>query len=853
MNEPQHVPTHISTMPPTRHHMGVAPAAGSRRFSFDSAAIWVLALSAAFAVVTFIPSTTISFLYTKVAILAIGALIALAFFILARLTRGNIIVPPMPILGALWLIPLAYGLSALFSGAGITTAFFGTQLEVDTFGFILLMALFATLTALVFRRTSQYRVFFGVATIVYAIVIVAQLLFVLFGHLMPTLISPSVNLVGSFMDLGMFTGLGVSIILLSQRFLTLSSKQKIASWLGLGVGLLILALTNSTVVWILVALVALGLFIEAVLQRQPRGNEADLDGVETLTTVEEMDTMAETRDTQGLAIPLIALVISLFFLIGGSTIGSALTTAFGTNVLDVRPSWQSTFAVGSHTYAASPIFGSGPNTFGQQWLKFHDRSLNNTIFWNVNFNSGIGFIPTSFVSEGLLGALAWISFIGLFLFFGLRALLFRTPVDPFARFVSVAAFTGTLYVLTLMVFAVPGPTILITGFLLIGLFISSLRYAGARQEWGVVFAKNPRVGFVIVFVLTLLLLASVVAAYVVIERYLADHDYAKAAASLSVGNLAAADTAIAHSILFAPTDRAYELAAQIGIAHMNQIANDTTLAPAQAQSQFQTALSGSVQAAQQATKLGPNNYQNWAVLGTVYQTVVPLNIDGAYANAKAAYAHAIALDPSDPAIQYTLAQLDIAKKDPVAAEADLVQAISLKSDYTQAIFLLSQLEAQQGKAKDALQAAEAAAYFAPNDPTILFQVGILRSANGDTAGAIAALSQSVQINPQYANARFYLAVIYAVQGQYAPAIAQLQAVAALSPANAQAVAADIQSLQNGKNPFPASQLGALGVAQPAVTDSKVSSATTSAGTTASSTVKTATSTVKTATSTSSGK
>ena len=87
------------------------------------------------------------------------------------------------------------------------------------------------------------------------------------------------------------------------------------------------------------------------------------------------------------------LVISLFFIIGGTTIGNALYLhAFSTNVLDVRPSWQSTFAVGSHTYASSPIFGSGPNTFGQQWLKFRDRSLNSTVFWNVDFTSGIGIL-----------------------------------------------------------------------------------------------------------------------------------------------------------------------------------------------------------------------------------------------------------------------------------------------------------------------------------------------------------------------------------------------------------------------------------------------------------------------------
>ncbi len=798
-------------------HSASISARPVQKFSFDGASVWAMVGAIGLATIAFIPSTTIPFLYTKIAIIALGGLIALALYILARLTRGNIIVPPITLLGALWIVPLAYALSTLFSGAGFSASFFGTELESDTFGFMLILAVFATLTALAFRRTNQYRTFFKAASAVFALVLVAQVVFIVLSKAMPTAVSATANLVGSFTDMGMFVGLGVTMLLLSIRFLSFTGWKQTALWVAGGVGLVLLALVNSSLIWVLVALTALGLFIEAILRRRVSIDDSDLDGVETLN-IEQSDENP-VGENRSLAAPLAVLVVSLFFIIGGSTIGNALTTAFGTNVLDVRPSWQSTFAVGSHTYASSPIFGSGPDTFGQQWLKFRDRSLNSTVFWNVAFTTGIGLIPTSFVTEGLVGALAWIAFIGLFLFFGLRALLFRTPVDPYARFVSIASFTGVLYVLALMVFAVPGPVVLISGFVLAGLFASSLRYAGVRQEWGIVFARNPRVGFVIVFGLTLLLLASVIASYVVVERYLADHSYAQAAVALSSGKLSEADAAISRSVLFAPTDRAYQLAAQIGIAHMNHIANDTSLTPTQAQQQFQSALSTSVQAALQATKLAPGNYQNWAVLGAVYQTVVPLNIDGAYANAKAAYTRAMALDPTDPTIPYTLAQLEIVQKNGLAAEDYLNQAISLKPDYTQAIFLLSQLEAQQGKAKEALQAAEAAAYFAPNDPTVMFQVGILRSANGDTNGAIQALAQAVQLNPSYANAHFFLAVMLAAANQFPTAITELQKVAALSSANATAVAADIAQLQAGKNPFPASQLGALGVQQPSgVTD-----------------------------------
>ncbi|KND49360.1 MAG: Tfp pilus assembly protein PilF [Parcubacteria bacterium C7867-008] len=793
-------------------HAAVSVAPHPRRFSFDTLAIWALTLTAALSAIAFIPVATVPFLYTKVSIIALGGLIALVFFVLARLTRGNIIVPPVALIGALWFLPLAYALSMLFSGNPLAAGAFGNELEPDTFGFMLILAAFATLIALVFRRTNHYRTFFSVGGVVLAITLVAQILFVIIGKVSPNLVSSTANLVGSFTDLGMVVGLGLVIGLLAIRFVSLSQRIRIALWVFGALGLVTLALVNSKLIWILVTLVALGLFIEAIMKRRGVADEDDFEGVATL----EVSSGRESGmgDSRALAPALVTIVIALFFIIGGNTIGAALSNALGTNFLDVHPSWQSTFAVGSHTYASSPLFGSGPGTFGEQWLRYRDRALNDTIFWNVDFNAGIGMIPTSFVTTGILGVLAWLGFIGLFLFIGIRALLFRTPEDAYARFVSVASFVGSVYLFVVMIFATPGPLVLLVGFFLVGLFISSLRYSGTRREWGIVFAKNPRVGFVIVFGLTILLLASVVAAYTVVERYLANVSYTQGVAALAKGDIAAASEATQRAILFAPNDRTYQLAAAVGIAQMNRVAADQSLAPSDAQQQFQAALSTSIQAASKAVELNGKNYQNWAVLGGVYQTVVPLNLEGAYEKSKDAYTHAIELNPSSPTLPFALAQLEIAKKNYPAAEVALMNAINLKRDYTEAIYLFSQLEVQQGKTREALEAAEAAAYFAPNDSNVLFQLGILRSGSGDADGAIQALSRAVEMNKEFANARFFLAVAYATKGQLAPALEQLEAIAALSPDNAKIVEADIAQLRAGKNPFPASRLGALGIAKP---------------------------------------
>lgn len=786
-----------------------------RRFSFDTAAVWALSLTAFISTVLFIPNEAVSFYATKVTLLAVGILVTLIAFVIARLVRGSLVVPPLALLGTAWLLPIAYGLSALFSGADLKRSFFGSEFEADTLGFIVLLALLTTLAALALRRVQDYKTYFNAVAVAIGVALVAQAGIIIAARSGAAL-APTLNMVGAFTDFGMIAGLAILLALMQMRFLTLSGKKKIALWVAIVLSLLALMLVNSALVWIFVALVSLGLFIEAILRRRGQVDDSDLDGVSTFSSEEEAP--MDGGERRGLAAPLITLLISLFFLIGGSSIGNAVAASLGINTIDVRPSWQSTFAVGSHTYASSPLFGSGPGTFGEQWLLARDRALNETVFWNVDFGSGIGSIPTSFVTTGIVGVVAWLVLIGMFLYAGVRTLLFRLPQDSYMRFAALASWSTAAYVLVLAFFATPGPVIFALGFLALGVFISTTRHGKGRSEWGIVFAKSPRVGFAIVFMLTLLLLASVAGTYVVLERYLGTLAYGEASVALARGDIDRAESALSRSLTFAPTERGYRLAAAIGIERMRSIAGNPDLAASVAQEQFQGALSASVAAGTEAARLGANDYQNWAVLGGVYQSVATLGIEGAYEGAKSAFERALALNPSSPVIPYVLAQLEIGKGNGQAAEARLLESVNQKRDYIPAILLLSQLEVQLGKATEALQAAEAAAYFAPNEPSVLFQVGLLRSGTGDVNGAVVALARAVELNPNYANARFFLGAMHANQGRYPEALEQFRAVAALSAENAGAVAADIAALEKGENPFPTSRLRSLGIPTPPVTE-----------------------------------
>jgi tetratricopeptide (TPR) repeat protein len=771
--------------------------------SLDTISIIVLLATVIVSLFMVVPSASFPFVVTKAFILAAGTLVTLAVYILARLSRGNVIFPPSILIGALWLPVVAYALSAAFSGGSFANALWGSSLDTDTLGFMLVVAVLGTLTALVVRKSEDYQTYLKAGTYAFAALVAVQILVLIVGQVSPGTVSPSFSIVGSYDDLAFLLGLGVVSILITLRFLELSVRTHRTLVLS-GVGaLILLAVANSSIVWILLALTGLGLFVEAVMRRSKGGADADVDGIGAGQQTAPMHQGEEGG--RSLVMPLVVIVISLFFLIGG-TLGGALADALHVNVLSVRPSWQSTLSVAEKTYATSPVFGSGPGTFGIEWLKYRDASLNSTVFWNIDFSSGIGFIPTSFVTTGLLGAIAWIALLVLLIVFGLRMLIQRAPKDPFINYVAILSFIGTMYLFVIAVFSLPGSLLLALAFVSAGLFVSTTRFAEGSQQWGIIFSRTPRIGFVIVFSLTILLLGSVVAAYTLVGHYIAAAKITSAGNAYAAGNLEMADRASQNAISFAPNALAYQIQAGVASARLNQIVASTTMSASVAQQAFQSELSTGINAALTATRLAPSNYQNWLALGNLYSQAVPLGVSGAYESAKTAYEKAKELNPTNPQILYILAQLDIANKNSKGAQENLKAAIALKQDYTAAIFLLSQLEVQDGNVKDALNSALAAAYFTPNDPSILFQIGILRAATNDLPGAAAALMAAVDVNPQFANARYFLSAVYAKQGNFAKALEQMQAISNMSADNARAVTTQLAALQAGRNPFPANLL-----------------------------------------------
>lgn len=744
----------------------------------------------------FIPSLSIPFSFTKSLLIFVSVLSAFFLFLISRLKQGEIALPKNSVALAAWALPAAYLISAIFSGnSGVS--YLGQGFEIDTFGFITIMVLMLSLVPLLLKtKGSVFKIHIA---IVLSLVILAlfQGLRLIFGTdflSFGIFTTSTANLLGKWNDLGIFFGLTTILSLITLEGLPLNKLSRLILYIILAISLLFLSVVNFFPVWITAGLFALGMFVYNFSKRKFK-----------LGADEKENIQSRLREKGTMITSLIILIISIVFIIWGSTVSGYTSSFFNVSQIEARPSWQSTIDITKKTYDDNLLFGSGPNTFVNQWTLYKPQSINNTLFWNIDFNSGVGFVPTSFATTGILGGVAWIAFFIFFIYSGFKNLIVSAVEDRASYYLSLSLFLGSIYLWVFTIIYIPNVVIVTLAFLLTGMYIASLRHIGGSSsvDTEIQFSSNPRLGFIAVLILTILLLVSAVSLYIVGRQYYSAVLFQKALISANVeGNLDEAQINIRKAISLGKNDRYYRLAAEINLARINVLIRDTDQPIEERRERFQTFLAEAISNVQNAISINGKNYQNWSMLGKVYGAVVPLGVEGAYESAKHSYDEALSLSPNNPLIFLTLARLELAR-DPNnidGAKEFINKSLEKKNNYTEAIFLLSQLQIQAGNIESAIKSVEAATVLEPNNPVFFFQLGLLQSNAGDNEKAIAALERAVELNAQYSNARYFLGLSYFRVGRVSEAIGQFTIVSDLNPDN-EDVKTILNNLQAGNDPF----------------------------------------------------
>ncbi len=759
---------------------------------FDTIGFWCLVALIFIGPIFFVPTISIPFQFTKTFLVAFLTLLALLFFVIGRLKEQRVDIPVHPLFFSVWLLPLAYGVATIFSGSG---EFFGERIGQDAAGFILLSTVLCVLAALLFKTKERiltgYLAFLASAAVL-SVFIIVRLVFgnsiLSFGGLFPT---NAATPLGTLYDSGIFFGLIAVLTLVSLSTIRPQGWVRVLLAVELVVSVAFLMLVNVPVIWSIVALCALGVFVGGLLPQWTRQKH--------LLSVGQ----SSGRNIGFSVASLFVLAVMLALFISGGSITNMLATSLDVSHVEVRPSWQTTIAIAHQVYNTSPVFGSGPGTFSQDWSLYRPLELNNTIFWNSDFETGIGFIPTSFITTGAVGAVAWIIFLALFLMTGFRTLIIRSHEDEIVSFLSLSSFLSALYLWIVAIFQTPTPILLSLAFLVTGISIASLMFRNnAPRQFSVIFADNPNFGFIAALMLTLCFLAGISGIFAVGQRYAAGILYQKGAIALQQNNdINTAEAYVDRALTLYEADTYLRFSTDLSLLRLNDLIAAQDISNEDRQSRFQAILTQAITRAQAATEHEPQEYKNWMERGAVYARVVPLGIQGAYENAVEAYNTAARLRPQSPSITLAYAYLERARDNNDAAEKYTDEAVRLRPSYTEAMFLMAQIQLQKGDVPKAIQAVQAASLLDPNNPVTLFQLGLLNYSIGRYGEALAALRQAVNLNTQYANARYFLGLTSWRLGNKEEAINQFVEIQKTNPDNTE-VKMILQNLRAGQPPLP---------------------------------------------------
>ena len=708
--------------------------------------------------------------------------VSLSLFLFSVISRGTLAYPKSFSLAALFGIALVSLVSSFFA-AGIGRALVGYGFEIDTALFTVSMFTLTFLVSILFR--SRQAIFnFEIALFVpFFILVVYELIRLLFGPevlsfgFFQTAISTPL---GSWNDFGVFAGLMVILSLIAIELLPVSGLFFILLHAVLFAGVLVLSLVNFSALWYVIALFSM-FFIIYLLTFQKAYK-------------------AEKEKTRRLPfLPIGILFISVLFIFAGNSVGNFIANTFNIDYITVRPSLESTFNIAGEVLKKNPVFGAGPNHFMNEWLLHKPLPVNETIFWNSDFSFGIGLIPSALITMGLLGAFLWVLFIGLLTFESFRTIP-KLASDNVGSYAILTASSGALFLFVMDFVYTPGAALYALSFVFVGLLIGVLLGEGAIQERNFDFGFKPSLNFVSVLATVALIILTLVSSYLIFEKTMAFAYGSRSIKAFQAGDLDRTEKYIKKAVDWGKTDLHKRALTDVLIARLGEIVNRKDASADVIRTEFQNTLREAVEAGKAAVETDRSNYQNWLSLGSVYETVVPLKISGAYDNAKAAYEEAMALNPSNPSIQLLLARLEQANGNSVEAKKYIGEALKRKNNYTEAIFLLSQIEVAEGDIKSAINSVEAATVIAPGNPVVFFQLGILRYNNKDYKGAATALERAITLQSSYANARYFLGLAYEKLGKKKEAIAQFEIIEKNNPDNEE-VKLILSNLRAGRSPF----------------------------------------------------
>lgn len=514
-------------------------------------------------------------------------------------------------------------------------------------------------------------------------------------------------------------------------------------------------------------------------------------------------------------VPMMVIVLGGFLLL----VGFSLTSVRDNLPVEVAPTYRLSWDVARSVLSHNLLFGVGPENYSLAFDTYGAGALANSQAASMRFFDATSELFTAAVQGGALALLALL-FLGWCVVqvvarFGIAIgeSTVRGEAATFANEASGSLSSLVAVIAALILYPFNITLTLLAVFLLVlaGLIIGGGRNKTTDIEERPMFSLAASLGFIVGLILVLSGL------YFTSVRYIADARYASAIRETTPQ--AAMDGLVKAIALDNADDRFYRDASQVALALVSQEVSKP--AGQTDATKIQNLVAAAVQLGQGAVQIAPKESLNWNNLGIVYQSLSGL-VDNVESLAADAYTRASELRPGDPTFQNSIGQMWLSRADVVQslargsnaakfaqqrddalanASAAFQKAIDMSPSYGLAIYNLGAVYDRQGKTDEAIKQLERIAPYNTDQPTLMFELGLLYIRANRHADALTVMQRAVLLAPQYSNARWYTALLLEEKGDITGALAQLNEILKTNPDNTD-LKTKISQLEAGTQAIP---------------------------------------------------
>ena len=379
--------------------------------------------------------------------------------------------------------------------------------------------------------------------------------------------------------------------------------------------------------------------------------------------------------------------------------------------------------------------------------------------------------------------------------------LFVSNLSFSGRNAFLSTFFSSLFLWFAAILYTPGAVSISFAFILSGVSLSILYHEKVIRRLALSFSIDRKVRFVATAVIIFFIVGFVflgysyskrIAAAVLFQKGIAlfqnNKDYAKAA------------NYIKRASRLSPVDAYSRALSELALVRLDALIKGGSITSENAGSLITPVVSEALEEARRAVKLDYTSYNNWMAIGRVYESILPLGSADAYKNAKDSYIEAAKRGPHNPGVFLSLARLELFQKDLKAARSFALDALREKSDYAEAIFLISHIDLEEGKTEEGLKGIQRAAALRPNDPSVFYALGLLYYDMKNWTLAAEALDRVLKIEPSNANGRYYLGLSLYRLNRIKDAIAEFEILKSSNPGNKE-IERVLKSMRSERSPF----------------------------------------------------